>query len=85
MTSLNLISLLGLFVLGGLAWVVGGLRRPVAWRTVMGSGLVMLALGTCTHQNNWRLVEPDITPDSSTSGGTFCKPSIMFRTIGGQA
>ncbi|MCZ6877206.1 MAG: nucleoside permease nupX [Acidobacteria bacterium] len=46
MTSLNLISLLGLFVLGGLAWVVGGLRRPVAWRTVMGSGLVMLALGT---------------------------------------
>ena len=46
MTSLNLISLLGLFVLGGLAWVVGGLRRPVAWRTVIGSGLVMLALGT---------------------------------------
>ncbi len=46
MTSLNLISLLGLFVLGGLAWVVGGLQRPVAWRTVMGSGLVMLALGT---------------------------------------
>ena len=46
MTSLNLISLLGLFVLGGLAWAVGGLRRPVAWRTVMGSGLLMLALGT---------------------------------------
>lgn len=46
MTSLNLISLLGLFVLGGLAWAVGGLRRPVAWRTVIGSGLLMLALGT---------------------------------------
>ncbi len=29
-TALNLISFLGLFVLGGLAWVVGGLQRPVA-------------------------------------------------------
>ena len=44
--ALNLISLLGLFVLAGLAWVVGGLQRPIAWRTVSGSGLLMLALGT---------------------------------------
>ena len=44
--GLNLISLLGLFVLAGLAWVVGGLQRPIAWRTVSGSGLLMLALGT---------------------------------------
>ena len=42
---LNLISLLGLFGLGGLAWAVGGFRRPVPWRTVFGSGLLMLALG----------------------------------------
>ena len=42
---LNLISLLGLFGLGGLAWAVGGVRRPVPWRTVFGSGLLMLALG----------------------------------------
>ncbi|MFQ5930121.1 MAG: NupC/NupG family nucleoside CNT transporter [Acidobacteriota bacterium] len=45
MSVLNLISLLGLLVLGGLAWSVGGFRRPVAWRTVLGSGLLMLALG----------------------------------------
>ncbi|MDA2937244.1 nucleoside permease nupX [Acidobacteria bacterium AH-259-A15] len=45
MSVLNLISLLGLLVLGGLAWALGGFRRPVAWRTVLGSGLLMLALG----------------------------------------
>ena len=45
MSVLNLISLLGLFGLGGLAWAVGGFRRPVPWRTVFGSGLLMLALG----------------------------------------
>ena len=32
--------------MGALAWVVGGLRRPVAWRSVIGSGLLLLALGT---------------------------------------
>ena len=45
MSVLNFISLLGLLVLGGLAWALGGFRRPVAWRTVFGSGLLMLALG----------------------------------------
>ena len=45
MTALNLVSFLGLFVLGALAWIVGGLRRPVAWRTIIGSGLLMLTLG----------------------------------------
>ncbi|MDA2934650.1 nucleoside permease nupX, partial [Acidobacteria bacterium AH-259-D05] len=42
---LNLISFLGLLVLGGLAWAVGGFRRPIAWRTIFGSGVLMLALG----------------------------------------
>jgi CNT family concentrative nucleoside transporter len=45
MTALNLISLLGLFGLGAIAWLAGGLRRPVVWRPVVGSGLLMLALG----------------------------------------
>ena len=45
MAVLNLISLMGLLVLGGLAWAVGGFRRPINWRTISGSGLLMLALG----------------------------------------
>ena len=42
---LNLVSLLGLFVLGGLAWIVGGSQRPVSWRTIGGSALLMFGLG----------------------------------------
>lgn len=45
MNGLNLISLLGLFALSAVAWAVGGLRRPITWRPVIGSGLLMLALG----------------------------------------
>jgi CNT family concentrative nucleoside transporter len=45
MTVLNLISLLGLIVLAGLAWAVGGFRRPIAWRTLTGSGGLMLLMG----------------------------------------
>ncbi len=45
MTILNLISLLGLLVLAGLAWTAGGFRRPIAWRTVFGSGVLMLIMG----------------------------------------
>jgi len=45
MSLLNLTSLLGLFALSALAWAVGGMRRPIAWRPVIGSGLLMLALG----------------------------------------
>jgi CNT family concentrative nucleoside transporter len=44
-SGLNLLSLAGCLALGGLAWLAGGCRRPVAWRTVTGSGLLMLALG----------------------------------------
>ena len=45
MSYLNLISLGGWFVLCGLAWLLGGCRRPVAWRTVAGSGLLTFGLG----------------------------------------
>lgn len=45
MGALNLVSVLGLIVMAALAWVLGGLKRPVPWRTVIGSWLVMLALG----------------------------------------
>jgi CNT family concentrative nucleoside transporter len=42
---LNLVSLFGWIVLAGLAWVVGGCRRPVPWRTVLGSAALILVLG----------------------------------------
>ena len=45
MSLLNLVSLLGLIVLAGLAWAVGGLKRPIAWRTITGSGALMLLMG----------------------------------------
>ncbi|MDX1503700.1 MAG: nucleoside transporter C-terminal domain-containing protein [Thermoanaerobaculia bacterium] len=44
LTHLNLISLLGLVVFALLAWVVGGCRRPVPWRTVAGSAILTLGL-----------------------------------------
>ncbi len=45
MSLLNLVSLLGLIVLATLAWAVGGFRRPIAWRTLTGSGVLMLIMG----------------------------------------
>jgi CNT family concentrative nucleoside transporter len=42
---LNLISLVGWFALALLAWLLGGCRRPVPWRTVIGSTLLTFALG----------------------------------------
>jgi CNT family concentrative nucleoside transporter len=44
-STLNLVSLAGWFLLAALAWLVGGCRRPVAWRTIVGSGLLMFFLG----------------------------------------
>ncbi len=44
MSALNLVSLLGVVVLAVLAWLVGGARRPLPWRTVLGSGGLMLVL-----------------------------------------
>ena len=43
------------------------------------------AVGTCTHHRSWRRVAPHITPDSTTSLGTRCRPRITPRTIGGVA
>lgn len=45
MDFLNLISLVGLFVLGGMAWGIGGFRRPVQFRTLLGSALMMVFFG----------------------------------------
>jgi len=42
---LNLGSLAGWVALAALAWAVGGFRRPVPWRTVIGAGGLMLLLG----------------------------------------
>ncbi len=45
MSGLNAISLIGMVTIAVLAWLAGGRKRPVAWRTVAGSGALMLALG----------------------------------------
>ena len=45
MSHLNLISLLGWVVLCLLAWLVGGCRRPVPWRTILGSSVLTFGLG----------------------------------------
>lgn len=45
MSFLNLQSLIGWFALAGLAWTLGGLRRPVPWRPVIGSSLLAFGLG----------------------------------------
>ncbi len=50
---LNLGSLAGLIALGGLAWAAGGFRRPVPWRTVLGAGGLMLALGAVVFLVPW--------------------------------
>ena len=45
MSWLNLGSLVGWFALAALAWAVGGLRRPLPWRTCAGSALLILLFG----------------------------------------
>jgi len=42
---LNFISFVGWFVLALVAWLIGGCRRPVPWRTVVGSTLLTFGLG----------------------------------------
>jgi len=44
MSVLNAVSLLGVLALAALAWLAGGLRRPLPWRTVLGAGALMLAM-----------------------------------------
>ncbi len=45
MSHLNLISLLGWGVLCLLAWLVGGCKRPLPWRTVVSSAVLTFGLG----------------------------------------
>ncbi|MCP4203325.1 MAG: nucleoside permease nupX [bacterium] len=45
MSHLNLISLVGWFALCGLAWLAGGCRRPIPWRTFWGSTALVFGLG----------------------------------------
>jgi len=45
MSWLNLVSLLGFVTLAALAWLAGGCRRPVPWRTVIGATTIMVVLG----------------------------------------
>lgn len=45
MTWLNLGSLAGWCALAALAWLVGGCRRPVPWRTVRGGTALVFVLG----------------------------------------
>ncbi|MDH3626932.1 MAG: nucleoside permease nupX [Acidobacteriota bacterium] len=45
MSALNLVSLLGCLLLMLVAWLSGGCKRPVSWRTVGGSFALMLFAG----------------------------------------
>ncbi len=45
MSVLNFVSLLGWFLLCLLAWLAGGCRRPLPWRTLGGSALLTFSLG----------------------------------------
>ena len=44
MSHLNLVSLFGVAALAALAWIAGGCRRPVPWRTVAGCAALMFAV-----------------------------------------
>lgn len=44
MSHLNLISLLGWFAFCAVAWIAGGCRRPVPWRTVWSSTALVFGL-----------------------------------------
>lgn len=45
MSWLNLVSLVGCVVLASLAWAAGGFRQPFPRNTVLGGGVLVLALG----------------------------------------
>ncbi len=45
MSWLNLVSLLGCCALPVTAWLVGGCRRPIPWRTIYGSSALIFGLG----------------------------------------
>ncbi len=45
MSALNLLSLFGWLAICSLAWIIGGCRHPIPWRTVWGSTLLSFGLG----------------------------------------
>jgi CNT family concentrative nucleoside transporter len=45
MSWLNIVSLGGWIALAAIAWLIGGCRRPLPWKTVRGAALLMFALG----------------------------------------
>jgi CNT family concentrative nucleoside transporter len=45
MTWHNLTAVCGFAVLAALAWIAGGCRRPIPWRTAVGSTTIMVILG----------------------------------------
>ena len=57
MSYLNLISLVGWPTLCLLAWVVGGCKRPVPWRTVVGSAILTFGLGALAILGDTALIE----------------------------
>jgi CNT family concentrative nucleoside transporter len=44
-SGLNLVSLLGCVTFVALAWILGGCRRPLPWRTALASAALLLAIG----------------------------------------
>ena len=55
----------------------------MTWLTPM--RMSVRAVGTRTWRSSCQRVEPHICPDSTTSGGTFLRPSSVIRIIGGTA
>jgi len=45
MSELNLVSALGFVCFAALAWLIGGCRRNIAWRTVLGAAGLMILFG----------------------------------------
>jgi len=45
MSWLNLVSVSGFVALATIAWLAGGCRRPLPWRTTIGSTTIMVVLG----------------------------------------
>ncbi len=45
MSMLNLGSLGGWLALATLAWIIGGTRRPIPWRTLRGASALIFTLG----------------------------------------
>ena len=55
----------------------------ITWLTPTMSGA--RATGIITRKISWRLVQPAMRPNSTTSGETVSSASMVTRTIGGMA